>query len=295
MHDFYVDIDLIDPSPFAFLCPPDEENIQRMRDDLDAGGEIMTPLHAIEKDDGRWELLTGHDRLAAAKRYGLSKIPVSAMSVMTDEQKVSHLVRDNALRKTVSPRNAVGWFLREHSDWSNRRIAESCGCAEITVRRCRTSLEASGDLEVVFTRTDTLGREQPATKPRREADVIPLRTNKDGTIDKLGSLRAAREAAVETAAVHCTPEEPPPRSSKKCTAKSERAELKELRRKERFEHALGSVYGLVSAFYDQRIPDFTEEERRYHGSELKVQVRQLNALRRRILAGLDKDAEELEG
>ena len=68
-----VALELIDPSPFAHLCPPDQENIQRIRVDLECGGRIMTPLHAIEKDDGRWELLTGHDRLEAAKRYGLAE------------------------------------------------------------------------------------------------------------------------------------------------------------------------------------------------------------------------------
>ena len=141
LHDFYVDIDLLDPSPYAWLCPPDEESIQRIRADLEVGGEIMTPLHAIEKDDGRWELLTGHDRLEAAKRFGLDDVPVSARNVPTDEAKVSYLVRDNALRKTVSPRNAVDWFLRGHSDWSNRRIAESCGCDEKTVRTVRTTEE----------------------------------------------------------------------------------------------------------------------------------------------------------
>ena len=68
MDSLLVAVDMIDPSPFAHLCPPDEENIQRIRVDLEAGGQIMTPLHAIKKDDGRWELLTGHDRLEAAKR-----------------------------------------------------------------------------------------------------------------------------------------------------------------------------------------------------------------------------------
>ena len=59
MSDRFVSVDLIDPSPFAYLCPSDAENIERVRADLEAGERIQTPLHAILKDDGRWELLTG--------------------------------------------------------------------------------------------------------------------------------------------------------------------------------------------------------------------------------------------
>ena len=46
MSDRLVSLDLIDPSPFAQLCPPDEENIERIRADLEAGGKIVTPLQA---------------------------------------------------------------------------------------------------------------------------------------------------------------------------------------------------------------------------------------------------------
>ena len=73
---FYVDTDLLDPSTFAWLCPPDEQNIQLIRADLDTGGRIMTPLHAFKKEDGRWELLAGHDRLEAAKRADYGNVPV---------------------------------------------------------------------------------------------------------------------------------------------------------------------------------------------------------------------------
>ncbi|MCH7687582.1 MAG: hypothetical protein IH899_13025, partial [Planctomycetes bacterium] len=91
-------------------------------------------------------------------------------------------------------------------------------------------------------------------------------------------------------------EEPPPRSRRIRRGRdAERAERKELKRKERFEGVLNILYGLVFAFGDQRIPDFTDDERRRFGAELKAQVRQLNALRRRILAALEKDTEELEG
>lgn len=282
MNDFYVDIDLIDPSPFTWLCPPDEENIQLIRVDLDGGGGILTPLHAIEKNDGRWELLTGHDRLEAAKRCGLDHVPVSIRPVLTDEEKVSYVVRDNALRKTVSPRPAVGWFLREHSDWSNRRIATLCGCSEKTVRTVRTSLEASGDLEVVFTRTDTLGREQPATKTGHFATVVPIFGD-----EKPASLftAPAAEVAVESGEVAV-------QKGKGRSKAAEVAERKEQERRHSYERVMGHLAGIAgSALEDWELPDFTEDERQRADVELKAIVRNLNALRRRIMAGLEKDTE----
>lgn len=46
--------------------------------------------------------------------------------------------------------------------------------------------------------------------------------------------------------------------------------------------------GLSSSFEDYEVPNFTDDERRRFGAELK-------ALRRRILAGPEKDTEKLEG
>jgi ParB-like chromosome segregation protein Spo0J len=62
-----VRVDLIDPSPFSDLSPPDADNQERIREDLEAHrGDILNPLHVVRKPDGRYELLAGHDRLEAA-------------------------------------------------------------------------------------------------------------------------------------------------------------------------------------------------------------------------------------
>lgn len=322
MFDHFVALDLIDPSPFAWLCPPDEANIERIRADLEDGGMIMAPLHAFKKEDGRWELLTGHDRLEAAKRTGgFGNIPVEWVTSppKTDEEKVSYVIRDNTLRKSVSPRPAVEWYLNEHSDWSNRRIARLCGCDEKTVRSVRTSLEASGDLEVVFTRTDTLGREQPAKKQRTmssgdlvlqvvdslgldvddptdgPADVIPIFGAQAGQRVSAMSPSEARGAQAadseppKTRAVGRA-EEPPPKLSKKRIAKNESAER---RRKRGLEYLVNYLTGMTSVDLD--LPNLTDEERRWAGSELKSSIRRLRNLRNRIMAGLEEDTDELEG
>ena len=201
MSDHFVLLDLIDTSPFAHLCPANEENIESIRADLESGGKIMTPLHAIPVSE-RWELLTGHDRLEAAKRAGLHEVPVSSKSlVLTDGEKVSYVVRDNRLRKEVSPRPAVEWYLKDDPKRSNVRIANGVGCSVEYVRQIRGRLEESGAVATVATRVGKDGVSQPAHNARtpkpptiqnvEARDVIPIKARINRAINQPGGPEAS--------------------------------------------------------------------------------------------------------
>lgn len=64
-------------------------------------------------------------------------------------------------------RELVRAVLRQYPEWSDRRIAASCQCHHATVGTVRREMVARGEIPHVTTRIDTLGRRQPATRPRR--------------------------------------------------------------------------------------------------------------------------------
>src|SRR5690606_38299182 len=159
-----VRIDLIDPSPWADLFDHPEDHVSRLAEDIRERG-IQTPLHVYPTGE-RFELLTGHDRLAAAKLAGLVEVPVETRSTLNDEDaRFAYVVKDNTLRKDVDKRAVAKVVLLRHPDWSNVRIAATAGCSEGTVRLVRDAAEASGELRNVTKSVGLDGKERPARKP----------------------------------------------------------------------------------------------------------------------------------
>lgn len=162
----FVNVDDIDPSPWADLFAHDEEHVERLRDDIAARG-ILTPLHVYPRG-GRYELLTGHDRFEAVRRLELDDVPVEVRTTLTDEaDRFAYFVKDNTLRKPVDKQAISRAVLRLHPDWSNRRIAQVVGCSEGTVRIAREDGEAGGDVRNVTQIEDARGHLRPAKMPER--------------------------------------------------------------------------------------------------------------------------------
>lgn len=70
-------------------------------------------------------------------------------------------------RSNADKRRAVEIALREFSNMSDRAIAELCGVHHDMVRSSRPKLDVAESATSPATRTDTLGRKQPATKPKK--------------------------------------------------------------------------------------------------------------------------------
>lgn len=202
-----VRVDHIDPSPWADLFEHPEEHIARLAEDIAERG-IQTPLHVYPRGS-RYELLTGHDRLEAAKRCGLEMVPVEVRTTLTDEdERFAYFLKDNTLRKDVDKRAVVRAALTMHPDWSNSRIGKVCGASHEWVRQTRAEMEAAGNLQPVASSVGLDGKERPAHKPPRpKPSPIPTR-RKDGRLDPIGAMRAMREAQARGSAAFEEPAGP---------------------------------------------------------------------------------------
>lgn len=164
---------LIDPSPWADLFPHDEEHVARLAEDIGEHG-INTALQVYPSGNGRFELIAGHDRLEAAKRAGLRDVPVEMRSTWGDpDERRGFFIRDNTLRKDVNKRAVAKRVVRDHPDWSDRRVAEYTGVSHPTVAAARAELEEAGEVESLTTRTGRDDVAQPAGKPERPRTPEP--------------------------------------------------------------------------------------------------------------------------
>lgn len=147
---------------------PDPEQHGDLTDDIAAHG-IQVPLDIL--DDGT--ILDGRTRYSIAKALGIIDIPVRV--VRTDDP-VGYMLR-MALRRrhlTTQQRKALAESLLSlDPSRSNLSVAAEVGLSDNTVRKVRTSAEGRGDIPHVEQRTDSLGRQQPATKPERAPEPMP--------------------------------------------------------------------------------------------------------------------------
>jgi len=102
-------------------------------------------------------------------------------------------------------RELIAGAIRDDPTASDRRIAVAIGVSPTTVGTVRSELERAGDVSELDTRTDTLGRSQPARRPsivvgsardeaRARAALIELG---DEAPQKMINLKAAEERARE--------------------------------------------------------------------------------------------------
>lgn len=90
---------------FADLQP---KEFERLKNDIQSRG-VLVPL--IAKADGT--LLSGHNRLRAARELNLSAVPVQFVEIeLSKKAEREHLVKDNLLRRQLTPEQQI-FFLAE--------------------------------------------------------------------------------------------------------------------------------------------------------------------------------------
>ena len=97
---FYCDIDLIRPNRFQPRATFSEEDLQELADSIKTQG-VLQPL-LVRKDDTGYELIAGERRLRAAKRSGLSQVPVIIKRV-TDDKLLEMSLVENIQRENLNP------------------------------------------------------------------------------------------------------------------------------------------------------------------------------------------------
>jgi ParB-like chromosome segregation protein Spo0J len=171
-------------------------------------------LVAIELDD-TGALLDGHHRLRAwselrAEGVKVPDYPRVVRAGLSDAEKRQLVRALNIARRHLSTedrRALIADAIRDDPAASDRRVAVALGVSPTTVGSVRDELEARGDVSKLDTRTDTLGRTQPARRPavlvqsagaERRA-VEALATMGDEAPPRLIDLRTAERGAREAA------------------------------------------------------------------------------------------------
>lgn len=168
-----------------------EEEYVALRDSIDRYGQLVPILADV---DGN--VIDGRARLRACSDLGrdphIEYLPADAD---TETLKNLALVVNLARRQlTASARRGIvrNELLRDPSR-SDRAIAAAIGVSHPTVASVRRELEEDGDVENLSTRTDSAGREQPASKPACAREPKAEQELPDGLVDV--TLRLTREYA----------------------------------------------------------------------------------------------------
>jgi ParB family chromosome partitioning protein len=96
-----IPLDEIDPFPDHPYQVRIDEEMRELVDNIKEHG-VLTPAIARRKDDGRYELVSGHRRKAASGLAGLKTLP-TIVRVMDRDAAIVHMVNANMQREHVLP------------------------------------------------------------------------------------------------------------------------------------------------------------------------------------------------
>jgi hypothetical protein len=187
---------------FPLLKDTDPNALREMSEDIQKN-DLHHTVNIRILDDGTPELLDGRNRLDAIELFrpfttedldfrrkegGKKNIrwlpqragPARYLPIFNnlsgwdhtvgDEEALEFIRSKNLLRRHLTPeqlRERREAFIKAHDDWSSRRLAEAQHVDKNTIEADRKRLEGRGETSPRQTRTDTTGREQPASKPKQ--------------------------------------------------------------------------------------------------------------------------------
>ncbi len=91
----------IDPFPDHPFKVKDDEDMMNLVESVKANG-VLTPATVRKKEDGRYELLSGHRRMRACELAGIEKLRCEIVEMSRDEATV-FMVESNFQRTTILP------------------------------------------------------------------------------------------------------------------------------------------------------------------------------------------------
>ncbi len=136
-----VDLADISPNPWQPRTKFDEDGLAELTESVRAHG-VLQPLVVRPKEAGGYELVAGERRLLAAKRAGLSKVPVTVRAIGDQEMLVVALI-ENVQRRDLNPLERARAFRRlaDEQKLSHERIADLAGMGRSTVSNSLRLLE----------------------------------------------------------------------------------------------------------------------------------------------------------
>ena len=138
------------------------EEYDALRSDISAHG-IRVPVDVDENG----QVLDGHHRSLIAAELGID-CPRRVLADLTEPEKVAHAIAVNVHRRSLSReqrRELLAASIKAEPEASDREHARRTGSSHPTAADVRRELVESGDVEELSTRTDSAGRQQPASKP----------------------------------------------------------------------------------------------------------------------------------
>lgn len=150
------------------LLPEDE--FTALKADIAKRG-VLVPIEY----DSDGNILDGHHRRRACTELGIKDFPTVTRLFSNEDEKEEHVVTLNVRRRHLNgqqKRKWVAWFLARHPEWTDRQIGREVGVDNKTVASTRSELEGREEIPHVSERTDSLGRKQPATKPRPAPSIF---------------------------------------------------------------------------------------------------------------------------
>ncbi len=117
----------IDPFPDHPFKVTDDEDMMNLMESVKANG-VLTPATVREKEDGRYELLSGHRRMRACELAGIDKLRCEIVEMSRDEATV-FMVESNFQRTTILPsEKAFAYKMRlEAINRQGKRSDITCG------------------------------------------------------------------------------------------------------------------------------------------------------------------------
>ena len=114
-----IDISLIDDfkeHPFKVIVNDELLNLEKS---IKENG-ILNPTIVRKKDNGRYEMISGHRRKFASNRIGLEKIPC-IIKDLTDEEATIYMVDSNLQREELLPSEKAFAYKMKYEALKNRR------------------------------------------------------------------------------------------------------------------------------------------------------------------------------
>lgn len=139
------------------------ETVNRYAEDMTEGATFPSVI-LFGTEDRCW-IGDGWHRVMAAEQIGAWDIPAE-LKPGGRADALKYALKANSShgqpRTNADKRRCVEIALKEFSNLSSRAIAEICGVSHVFVESIRPS-----DVETVSTRTDSIGRQQPAKRPAK--------------------------------------------------------------------------------------------------------------------------------
>ena len=179
---FEIPLDEIDPFPDHPFKVRDDEDMMNLVESVRTNG-VLTPATVRKKEDGRYELLSGHRRFRACQLAGIQTLRCEVVDMSRDEATI-FMVESNFQRTMILPsEKAFAYKMRlEAMNRQGQRNGATCG------PRVHKSRDAIGDLTGESGRTisryirltellpeilDMVDEGQIAMRPAVELSYIP--------------------------------------------------------------------------------------------------------------------------